>query len=144
MLQRRGKRRWLFGKPALNTKEQNQGTKATNIKCHGTENGGVGPPKLVGEEEKRNAIEVAIATAAAAEAAVATAQAAVEFIRMTRPCILVKENQAVVVIQKAFRGYLVGYLGPSNSPLLTLCSSVVYLYVVIELLRLHAKAEIII
>lgn len=101
---RRGKRRWIFGRP-LNTKDQYNASKATKSNTHVSENAGFGTPNLV-EEDKRNAIEVAIATTAAAEAAVATAQAAVEFIRITRPCILVKENQAAVIIQKAFRGYL--------------------------------------
>lgn len=108
MLQRRVKSRWLFGKP-LQNKEQNIAAKITNIKSHVTENAGFVTPNLVVEEDRRNAIEVAIATTAAAEAAVATAQAAVEFIRKTRPCILVNENQAAVTIQKAFRGYLVGW-----------------------------------
>lgn len=58
--------------------------------------------------EQRHAIAVAVATAAAAEAAVATAQAAVEVARLTRPSSsFVREHCAAVVIQTAFRGYLV-------------------------------------
>uniref|UniRef100_A0A803L2C8 DUF4005 domain-containing protein n=1 Tax=Chenopodium quinoa TaxID=63459 RepID=A0A803L2C8_CHEQI len=75
--QRRGKRRWMFGKP-LNT---NDATKVTYIKNHASENAGIVTPNVAAEEERKNAIE-------------------------TRPCILVKENQAAVIIQKAFRGYL--------------------------------------
>lgn len=51
--------------------------------------------------EQRHAIAVAVASAAAAEAAVVTAQAAVEVARLAR------EHHAAVVIQTAFRGYLV-------------------------------------
>lgn len=58
--------------------------------------------------EQRHAIALAVATAAAAEAAVATAQAAAEVVRLTRPNPgLRKKHSAAVVIQTAFRGYLV-------------------------------------
>lgn len=58
--------------------------------------------------EQPHAIAMAVATAAAAEAAVATAQAAVEVARLTRPSNhYAKENYAAIVIQTAFRGYLV-------------------------------------
>jgi hypothetical protein len=57
--------------------------------------------------EQRHAIAVAVATAAAAEAAVATAQAAVEVARLTRPSYHPRERSAAIVIQTAFRGYLV-------------------------------------
>lgn len=56
--------------------------------------------------EQRHAIAVAVASAAAAEAAeaaVVTAQAAVEVARLAR------EHHAAVVIQTAFRGYLVSH-----------------------------------
>ncbi|KAL0299744.1 UNVERIFIED_CONTAM: protein IQ-DOMAIN 14 [Sesamum radiatum] len=56
--------------------------------------------------ERKRAMAVAMATTAAAEAAVATAHAAVEFIRLTRPSLLVKEHKAAVVLQTIFRGYL--------------------------------------
>ncbi|KAJ8446262.1 LOW QUALITY PROTEIN: hypothetical protein Cgig2_016033 [Carnegiea gigantea] len=101
---RRGKRRWLFGKP-LNYREHNSMTKSSNDDSSKNDDAGRAPSILT-EEENNHAIAVAMATAAAAEAAVATAQAAVEFIRMTRPGILVRENQAAIAIQKAFRGYL--------------------------------------
>lgn len=117
-MQRRGKRRWIFGK-SLNTKGPNYVTKTTNNVSHVSESAGCGAQDLVVEKDKRHALEVAIATAAAAEAAVATAQAAVEFIRMTRPCILIREeSQAAITIQKTFRGYLVGCVPNSlyNSP----------------------------
>ena len=59
--------------------------------------------------EQRHAIALAVATAATAEAAVATAQAAAEVVRLTRPNPgFLKEHCAVIVIQTAFRGYLVG------------------------------------
>ncbi|RZS15656.1 hypothetical protein BHM03_00047518 [Ensete ventricosum] len=65
------------------------------------------PPTVVTPEE-RHAIALAVASAATAEAAVATAQAAAEVVRLTRPSAsFVKEHYAAVVIQTAFRGYLV-------------------------------------
>ena len=60
--------------------------------------------------EQQHAIAVAAATAAAAEAAVATAQAAVEIVRLTRPSSFVREHYAAIVIQTAFRGYLVSVI----------------------------------
>lgn len=59
--------------------------------------------------EQRHAIALAVATAATAEAAVATAQAAAEVVRLTRSNPdFVKEHCAAIVVQTAFRGYLVG------------------------------------
>lgn len=55
-------------------------------------------------DEERHAIAVAVATAAAAAA---TAQAAVEVARLTRPSYHAREHYAAIVIQTAFRGYLV-------------------------------------
>lgn len=68
-------------------------------------------PEASAEAEQRHAIAVAIATTAAAQAAVATAQAAVEVVRLTRPAasIFVREHFAAIVVQTAFRGYLVIY-----------------------------------
>ncbi|KAK6936619.1 protein of unknown function DUF4005 [Dillenia turbinata] len=57
--------------------------------------------------EQRHAIALAVASAAAAEAAVASAQAAVEVVRLIRPSKIFIENSAAIVIQTAFRGYLV-------------------------------------
>jgi hypothetical protein len=60
-------------------------------------------------DEQRHAIALAVATAATAEAAVTTAQAAAEVVRLTRPSSsYVREHYAAVVVQTAFRGYLVG------------------------------------
>ncbi|KAK9724872.1 hypothetical protein RND81_05G104500 [Saponaria officinalis] len=92
---RRGKRRWIFGKSTSNDKEKNHPAKAT-----------VETAVMVAEDEKRRAIEVAIATATAAEAAVATAKAAVDYIRTSTSFVFIRENQAAVIIQKSFRGYL--------------------------------------
>lgn len=59
-------------------------------------------------DEQRHAIALAVATAATAEAAVATAQAAAEVVRLTRPSSsFVREHYAAIVVQTAFRGYLV-------------------------------------
>lgn len=60
--------------------------------------------------EQRHAIAVAATTAAAAEAAAVTAQAAVEIARLTRQpasSFATQPYWAAVVIQTAFRGYLV-------------------------------------
>lgn len=62
--------------------------------------------------EQRHVIAVAVATVAAAEATVATAQAAMEVARLTRstPNNNVNKSRefyAAVLIQTAFRGYLV-------------------------------------
>lgn len=54
-----------------------------------------------------HAIAMAVATAPAAEAAVATAQAAVEAARLSRPHYNAREHYAAIIIQTAFRGYLV-------------------------------------
>lgn len=66
-------------------------------------------------DDQRHAIAVAVATAAAAEAAVASAHAAMEVARLTRPPTSNSINYArdhhyhyaAIVIQTAFRGYLV-------------------------------------
>lgn len=88
--QRREKRRWTFRK-ASTSRETQGGASA----------------------EERHAIALAVATAATAEAAVATAKAAAEVVRLARPAAsasFVRENYAAIVIQTAFRGYLVSNL----------------------------------
>ncbi|GAB2255627.1 hypothetical protein Droror1_Dr00009405 [Drosera rotundifolia] len=110
---RRGKQKWLFGRTASNkikgihhpvlitTTES-----SNNSEIRG---GMINSPHSATdmmEMERRTAMAVAMASTAAAEAAVATAQAAVEFIRLTRPSMLIRENHAAMVIQTAFRGYL--------------------------------------
>lgn len=90
-IQKREKRRWLFRKQSQNA-QQNEG-------------------KVIADP--KHAIAVAAATAAA-EAAVATAQAAVEIIRLTRssnnPPSSNRQHNAAILIQTAFRGYLVSEL----------------------------------
>lgn len=56
------------------------------------------------DQDQKHALAVAVATA---EAAMATAQAAVEAARLTKPATHAREHYAAVVIQTAFRGYLV-------------------------------------
>lgn len=92
-MQKRGKRRWLFKK---SSHEETNGEATRTITTNASDN-----------EEKRHAIAVAMATTAAAQAAVATAQAAVEAVRLARPSLLMKKHWAAIVIQTAFRGYLV-------------------------------------
>ncbi|KAL9240574.1 hypothetical protein vseg_014776 [Gypsophila vaccaria] len=105
---RRGKRRWIFGKSTSNDKEKNHPTKATAnvVSPRNAVPGPAGTALMVAEDDKRRAIEVAIATATAAEAAVATAKAAVDYIRTSTSFVFMRENQAAVIIQKSFRGYL--------------------------------------
>ncbi|XP_019195107.1 PREDICTED: protein IQ-DOMAIN 14-like [Ipomoea nil] len=105
---KRGKRRWIFRKlPAVHettvhhievestaatTRQTISGIKnSLNISCLSSED--------AAEANQRQTIAVAMAAAA-------TAQAAVEIIRLTRPSLLVKEQQAAIAIQTAFRGYL--------------------------------------
>jgi hypothetical protein len=67
------------------------------------------------DEQSKHAVAVALATAAAAEAAVAAAHAAAEVVRLTgqQPATpttgqeLEEEEHAAVLIQSAYRGYLV-------------------------------------
>ncbi|GAB4826118.1 hypothetical protein Ancab_008988 [Ancistrocladus abbreviatus] len=109
---RRGKLRWIFGKAVSNKTAlvQHQVAKPTCSTAAATDDSDINcivtrATEMASDEaERRHAIAVAMA---ATEAAVATAQAAVEFIRLTRPCVLVREQRAATVIQKAFRGYLV-------------------------------------
>ncbi|XAR71585.1 hypothetical protein NMG60_11017927 [Bertholletia excelsa] len=110
---KRRKRRWLFLKPsfqettlrhdeAKNTTKTSSTTDARNFPTSCV-------PDYAGAGEQRHAIEVAIATAAAAEAAVATAKAALEVFRLTRSSGLLREHSehgAAITIQTAFRGYL--------------------------------------
>ena len=75
------------------------------------------PPKSLSEareEQRKQALNVAKATAVAAEAAVAAAQAAAEVVRLTamsRPSLRQQEREiqslAAIKIQTAFRGYIV-------------------------------------
>lgn len=67
--------------------------------------------------DQRHAIAVAVATAAAAQAAVGTAQTTAEIARLVNPPVSRfysspiyagdREHQAAIIIQTAFRGYLV-------------------------------------
>lgn len=102
-MQKREKRRWLFRRPNSDHAKQCETKTVTNATTTTTAT----PEIPILAADQRHAIAVAAATAAAAEAAVATAQAAVEIARLTRPSNYVKEHYAAVVIQTAFRGYLV-------------------------------------
>ena len=116
MTQKRDKKRWLFRKPAHFHAQQNDQTKSgakANDDIVETKDVISTPAVAVGAAEQRHAIAVAAATAVAAEAAAATAQAAVEIVRLTRHKGFHREQYyAAVVIQTAFRGYLVSS-GPS-------------------------------
>jgi len=63
------------------------------------------------DQDQKHALAVAVATA---EAAMATAQVAVEVARLTKPASHAREHYAAVVIQTAFRGYLVSILNRSE------------------------------
>lgn len=91
-VQKREKRRWIFRKPT-NLSQESPKEKTENVS--------------VAAAEQRHALDVAVATA---EAAMATAQAAaVEVARLTKPSNHAREQLqfAAIVIQTAFRGYLV-------------------------------------
>ena len=90
-MQKREKRRWIFRKPT-NLSQESLKEKTEDVSA---------------AAEQRHALDVAVATA---EAAMATAQAAaVEVARLTRPTNHAREQlqSAAIVIQTAFRGYLV-------------------------------------
>lgn len=90
-MQKRGKRRWIFKKPS----NQETITQHREVRTITT-------TANISEAEERHDIAVAMA-----EAAVATAKAAVEAVRLSRPSTLLKRHLAAIVIQTAFRGYLV-------------------------------------
>jgi hypothetical protein len=96
--QKREKRRWIFRKPTNQETEPQQ----TSTKAAAASTNHESAAKAAAE--RKQALAVAVATA---EAAMATAQAAVEVARLTRPTNHAKEHSAAVVIQTAFRGYLV-------------------------------------
>lgn len=112
-LQKRGKRRWIFQKPlSYETTIQHDEAQNINLASNASTNmlggnlAGTSAPE-VAKSQQQCAIAVAMATKVAAEAAVATAQAAMEIIRLTRPSISVRQQHAAILIQTAFRGYLV-------------------------------------
>ena len=102
LYKKKEKRRWLFKKGTT------------------TQQGAVKGPALgnaADMADERHAIAVAVATTAAAEAAVATAQAAMEVAKLTREAptntnTCPREHYAAIVIQTAFRGYLVCSMYP--------------------------------
>ncbi|KAI9097484.1 hypothetical protein K1719_025255 [Acacia pycnantha] len=97
---KRGKRRWIFRSPF--------GEETTSLHCEERTITSVADvtTRSYDAEQQRHAIEVAMATTAAAEAALATAQAAVEVVRLSKPSFSVREHKAAIVVQTAFRGYL--------------------------------------
>lgn len=106
--QKREKRRWLFRKSSTTLDQQTPPPSTPPLTKPATP---TATPSAV-TDEQRHAIALAVASAATAEAAVATAQAAAEVVRLTRPSTtaFVREHYAAIVIQTAFRGYLVGSL----------------------------------
>lgn len=122
LLQKREKRRWLFRKPNINNSHHGQQCEAKSTTGHHHHHvASPVNPILCGNNDNHHAIAVAAATAAAAEAAVATAQAAVQIVRLTRTPSLVNQHWAAIVIQTAFRGYLVSHntkISPPNNLIL--------------------------
>lgn len=111
MVQKREKRRWLFRRSSNINHVQQWEEKTPPAET--TSNALVNNPASA-IAEQRHAIAVAAATAAAAEAAVATAQAAVEIVRLSsRPSnyanVREQHYYAAILIQTAFRGYLVSH-----------------------------------
>lgn len=96
-LQGKGKRRWAFLRDTANRE---------SIPCPArTIRNKAGAVAKAGSD----AIEMAIATTAAAEAAVATARAALEALPVVRrqPFQSMLDHRSAIIIQTAFRGYLV-------------------------------------
>lgn len=107
--QKREKRRWPFRKPANQetvTDQQTQQPKPTPDSTVAQANHESTATAAAAAEQK-HALEVAVATA---EAAMATAQAAVEVARLSRPANHAKQHNSAIVIQTAFRGYLVSQI----------------------------------
>lgn len=96
--QKREKRRWNFRKP--NTTNQLETVTHQNpVTTKPTTDSA-----SVVTKEQKHALDVAVATA---QATMATDQAAVKVGRLSRPDNRAREHQATIVIQTAFRGYLV-------------------------------------
>ena len=87
----RDKRRWIFRKPT----SQETVTQQTPVKATGN-GAGAATDSATAAAEQRHAI------------AVATARASVQVARLTRPSNYARDHHyAAIVIQTAFRGYLV-------------------------------------
>lgn len=111
LLQKREKKRWIFRKATAG--EQPQRTLTATAAA---------PPvpvltASVSAEQRRRAIAVAVATAATAEVAASAAKAAAEVVRLTSSSASLVKEDAAIVIQTAFRGYLVRemFLQPHKS-----------------------------
>lgn len=109
-MQKREKRRWLFRKPA-SCHENATPTQQLLLPKHTNNNIPLPTTTASEAEQQRHAIAVA-----AAEAAVATAQAAMEVARLAKPPPISnvyyyargrEQHLAAIIIQTAFRGYLV-------------------------------------
>ena len=98
-LQKKDKRRWLFRIPTQNAQQSQTKTAAINI-----------PPANLSSfnADHKHAIAIALAQAHEAKAAAASVQAPVEYITLTRPpSYSLKHHYAAIIIQTAFRRYLV-------------------------------------
>lgn len=109
VLQKSEKRRWLFRKtPNQETTAVSQQTPTKERNAQTNVNGGYSQDDHSAAEERH-----ARAVEAAAEAAMASAQAAAEVARLIRPPTTnARHYYAAVVIQTAFRGYLVCKIRP--------------------------------
>lgn len=116
-VQKRGKQRWIFSKPCIyETTIQHCESANRNAPCNQTCSSVANSQTLARHDMKskdddlseRRAIALAMVTTATAQAAVATAQAALEVMRLAGPSKFTRKYyNAAVVIQTAFRGYLV-------------------------------------
>ncbi|CAI9781491.1 unnamed protein product [Fraxinus pennsylvanica] len=110
---KREKRWWLF------RKQNHQGINATPPKWSNA--AGAAPAvtsylEVAAIHDERHVIAMAMATPAAADAAVVTAQAVSEVARFSRPRTnYAKQRCAAIVIQTAFRGYLICRGGRDSS-----------------------------
>ncbi|KAG5629234.1 hypothetical protein H5410_000951 [Solanum commersonii] len=98
---KRGKRRWIFRKPAVHETtliHRNQDQENADLK----QKGAIGVAMTRGGSTLSAATPTMIAT----QAAVAKTQATINITQLTHPPILVKQQCASLVIQTTFRGYL--------------------------------------
>lgn len=109
LVQRRGKRRWIFSKQCINETTIQHYASASSVTDTSAQTLAVNSKAQVDDYERRD-IALALATTATAEAVatVAAVQAAVEVIRLASPSKTPnKYFQAAIMIQSAFRAYLV-------------------------------------
>ena len=112
-MEKREKRRWIFRKTVNQETVRTPPKVKPEVNATGFSTTDDVSPAAASTADQKQALAVAMATA---EAAMATAQVAVEAARLSRPAPnnLAREHRAAIVIQTAFRGYLVSAFHRSN------------------------------